>query len=112
MEINESIRYKQNKVLKVLRDEKPESCSLNSIDDSIRIDLKFGVNNRPMDIYFVVTRCDLIEIGPLFMCGLMKSLMEKSLMIEKMCKVIDAKEKENSEREQNGGQLIRGGSRY
>lgn len=109
--MNESIRYKQSKVLKVLRDEKPESCTINNIDDSIRIDMKFVVNNnRPMNVYFLVARCDSMEIGPLFVCGLMKSLMEKSLMIEKMCSVIDAKEKESDEREQNGGKLIRGES--
>lgn len=106
-EMNESIRYKHSKVLKILKEEKPDSCTMQASDDSLRIDLKF-ISNRPMEIYFIVRHCEASEIGALFVSSFIKSLIEKTLIIEKCKKFIDAKQSECDEREMNGGSLIRG----
>lgn len=38
--MNETIRYKQAKVLKILKENQPETCSITNVDDSLRFDLK------------------------------------------------------------------------
>lgn len=106
-ETNENIRFKQNKVLKTLKEDKPDSCTITNVGESIRMDLKFLVSSRPFQIYFLVSKCDPSE-PPMFTSGLVKSLIENSLIISKMRKAIESKDLEIEEYKRNGGTLVRG----
>lgn len=107
-EMNESIRYKQSKVIKTLQEESSVSCAVSNVGDALRIDLKFDVNNRPLNIYFKLTECEMKDVGPLFTVGLMKSAIENSLMVEKLHKAVEAKDLEIEEYKRAGATLVRG----
>ena len=108
VEMNESIRLKDSKMIKILKEETPDLCAITDKDEKLKIDLKFIVKSRPLSFYFILSKCDSNEIGSLFAVGLMKSMIENSLVIERMKKVIVSKDLEIEEYKINGGTLIRG----
>jgi len=109
-ELNESINYNATKVVKILKSEKPESCTITKVGSSLRIELKFIASRSkalPMCFAFVASPCESSDVGSVFVVGLMKSLMEKSLQNEKMRKALAAKDREIEERIRNEGSFIR-----
>lgn len=107
-ESNESFRLKDSKMIKTLKEEAPEACKISQDNETLKFDLKFIVNNRPLNFYFRSSKCDSSEIGSLFATGLMKLAMENTSMIGKLKKAVEAKDLEIEEYKRNGGTLIRG----
>lgn len=108
-EMNQEIRYKQPKVLQTLATEKPETSVITDLGSSHRIDLKFMVKKYPLEIYFLLSKIeDPLEIAQLFFTGLMKSLMEKTMIVDKLQKALEAKDKEIEDYKRNGAILVRG----
>lgn len=107
-EMNESIRYKQSKVITTLKEETPASCAIKFTEDSMRIEVKFIVNKLPLNVFFECSECSPADIGQFFAIGFMKLAVENSLIITKMKKAVEAKDLEIEEYKRNGGTLIRG----
>lgn len=102
-EMNESLRFKSSKILKVLKTS-PESFTLNDR----RVDLTFVVNTRQLHVYFQLELCESSEdIGKLA-AGFLKVAIEQSILINRMNKALESKDKEIEEYKMNGGTLIRG----
>lgn len=105
-ELNENIRIKKSRIIKTLKEEKPESCSIIKNDGTLRVELKF-VLTRPLYILFTLSKCDCAEIG-WFAVGLMKLTMEYASMNFKLKKAVEAKDLEIEEYKSNGAILVRG----
>lgn len=106
---NESLILKSDKMIKILKEEQPGSCTITDyVENTIKFELKFIVGRYPLNFYFLPLKCNSSEIGSLFTAGLMKQLMENSSIIRKLKKAVEAKDLEIEEYKSNGGTLIRG----
>jgi XLF-Cernunnos, XRcc4-like factor, NHEJ component len=108
---NESIVLEVEKVVKILKKEKPESCTITNTDDTLRIDLKFAVNMRgkirAVKFFINAAKCSS-DIPQTFLIALMKLAIDNGVMVIKMQKALEAKDKEIEEYKRNGAKLIRG----
>lgn len=110
-EENESIQLEVSKVIKILKEEKPESCTINTTAVTFRIDLKFAVNLRgkirAVKFYFNVVKSSH-NVPQSFSIAIMKLAIDNGVMVLKMRKALEAKDKEIDEYKRNGATLIRG----
>jgi hypothetical protein len=107
-DLNENYRYKKAKVLKTLKDSSPVSSVVDHLENSMQINLNFTVGGHPLKVFFIVRDCDPEEIGQIFAGGLMKLVIENSLMISKLKRAVEAKDLEIEDYKRNGATLIRG----
>lgn len=105
---NESIRFRNEKIVKILKEQTPEENTILKIgQNDLQINLAYGVKTHKLNISFNVSQCDVKDTG-MFTAGLMKHTIELFLLMDKMRKALEAKDQEIEEYKHNGAVLIRG----
>lgn len=107
---NESIQVGSSQFLRILKTEKPDSCSLSQENGKLKIGLKFALSlkgkARTVNFFFKTSKTS--DVHQSFFIALMKMTVENGLVIAKMKKALDAKDKEIDEYKRSGGTLVRG----
>lgn len=104
--MNESLRFKEKKVVKTILEDAPVSSEISASSEGLKINLTFDVNNRHLRLNFVLHECE--DVGQMFTVGLIKLAVENSLMLNKLRKAVEAKDVEIDEYKRNGASLVRG----
>jgi hypothetical protein len=111
-DLNESIQLESSHVVKILREQQPETCELVKTENNLRVNLTFSVKlrnkARTVRFFFKAERDDGANDAQMFLVALMKLTIENGIVIHKMRKALEAKNKEIEEYKRSGATLIRG----
>jgi hypothetical protein len=109
---NESIQLEPSHVVKILKEEQPQSCELLKSEQGLRVNLIFTVKlrnkTRTVRFFFKAKKDDEANEAKMFMVALVKLTIENGIVIQKMKKALQAKTEEIEEYKRSGATLIRG----